>query len=627
MRGLYVILTVFLMLIFYRPVFSQDYTALELSHHPRLFLSEEDFSSLKLRVSSASESDSVLISLHELILERANTIGLDSNPIEYKYDESGLRLLHRSREALQRILLCSYAYRFSGETKYLRHAISDLDVVCSFPTWNAERHFLDAAEMALAVAVGYDWLYDNLPGYIKERAFKALNEFAFQPSANPDWSGFYYSEGNWNQVCNAGLVAGSIATYEKSDTTAQRIISDAITTNSRIMGKIYSPDGNYPEGPGYWSYGNMFEAILLTELEDVFGRDFGISNTLGFANTANYKEFTVRPGGKVFNYSDNMDALLPSYPLWYFAKRFGDTSVLNSEVALLSQGKYEDVEEVRVLPLLMAYALKIGPIRDKQTKSSVYFGRGTTPVLMAKGNSSLDGSEYYLGVKAGTTTTSHSHMDCGSFVYDAFGHNWAIDLNRQEYVEVENIASAHFGNFWDLSQNALRWKFLRMNNRFHNTITINDTDHYVKGKTEIIRVIDTLGYRGAVIDMTQLFKGQAQTVIREVVINANGELKVTDTVSALDTLDADIRFSMVTPSDVCHYSEGLLLSQDNTTLSLTCESEDTPIIYNIWSTDPKGYDYIFSEEESSNPGAMVCGYNARVEKGKTAVFTTVLQKL
>lgn len=601
---------------------SQSYQGHSLAAHPRLFLSGDDFNSIE----TSSQSRAYVEILHDLIMHRADSIGLSSSPIEYKFDASGRRLLHRSREALTRISLCAYAYRLTKEHKYLSHAINDLNTVCSFPSWNAEKHFLDAGEMSLAVAIGYDWLYDELPQDTKDNIVNALDKYAFKPAADPDAAWFYYSEGNWNQVCNSGLVAGALATYEACDTVAQRIISDAIISNRKIMKDIYYPSGCYSEGPGYWSYGNMFQVILLSELESALGTDFGLSETEGFDKTLLYKQFTYRPVRKSFNYSDNNDTLTPAYPLWYFADRFNKPSLVDYEIALMTFDDYSTPEEVRVLPLLMRYALHMEDTSSLEDKGHIYSSDGVTPLVMVRGNWNSDRNDFYLGVKGGSPTGSHTHMDGGSFVYDAFGRTWAMDMGRQEYAELELICNSKGGDFWNMATGSLRWQFLKMNNRGHNTITINDKDFDVKGKAELIETIDTGDKWGAVMDLSTLYKGQASKVIRKITISKKGSLTIVDTVTADEMVDADIRWSFVTPASPSIRSKGIVLENDGVKVRLRTKSSAS-LNYEMFSSDPSDYHTAVSDEEAKNPDISICGFSARVEKGKTAVFTTVLKKL
>jgi hypothetical protein len=70
-------------------------------------------------------------------------------------------LLQVSRESLRRIFYLSYAWRLTHKKKFLDRGEDELLTASRFQDWNPS-HFLDVAEMTMAVAIGYDWLYNDL---------------------------------------------------------------------------------------------------------------------------------------------------------------------------------------------------------------------------------------------------------------------------------------------------------------------------------------------------------------------------------------------------------------------------------------------------------------------------------
>lgn len=682
--------------------------------HPRLFLSDRDFDEIRARVANpgtgdhASPHQTALAAMHELIMARAATAGLSDTPLSMKYDAGGLRMLDTSRSALERILLCSYAYRFSGERRFLDHAACDLRAVCSFSDWNADRHFLDTAEMALAVGIGYDWLYDELCEDDRSAIISALERNAFAPAADEDTAWFYYAEGNWNQVCNAGLAAAALAIQgdrqqdidaEKRDSTVQSIIDDAIWSNRRAMQAIYSPSGCYVEGPNYWNYGNAFQVLLLTLLEQTFGSDFGLSETPGFRESAYYRTMvrrhpaTVRrpsstdripaaadrwpsstdrrPAGHIFNYSDNVDEFKPAYALWYFADRFGDESLVSDELEMLlgsrtadeaggsswtgtdgwSGIRYDESSEVRLLPLFMKYLLRGGPGGASQAQAvgpevhtgasgtsahpQIYINRGRPGILEDMPLMIVKGSDYYLGVKGGSPTANHAHMDGGSFVYDAFGQVWAIDPDRDSYQELEAECKRLGGDFWDMSQESVRWQMPGMNNRSHSTITVNDRDFNVKGKAELTGTILSDGKDGAakattsrseaaesgktakasdgaILNLSSLYEGELADAERRISVDGNGNLTVEDRLTALPGKDADIRWSFVTPAEVTVSRRGIRLRSGGS----MDRNEGTMVLLRTKSKTRVTY----REFPSGSETYRICGFEAKVREGKTVVF-------
>jgi hypothetical protein len=116
-------------------------------------------SKAKRRPSKRSvKSSPVWGKMHQAIVDECDKI-IPLPPIERI--QIGRRLLDKSREALRRIFYLSYAYRTTGEVKYAERAEKEMVYIAGFSDWNPS-HFLDVAEMTMAMAIGYDWLFDQL---------------------------------------------------------------------------------------------------------------------------------------------------------------------------------------------------------------------------------------------------------------------------------------------------------------------------------------------------------------------------------------------------------------------------------------------------------------------------------
>lgn len=595
-----------------------DFSHLTSQNHPRLLLDDEEFETLRLRI--AEDRTGTLKMLNDLAIGIADKSAFNDIPIEHKYDATNLRILNSSRYALRRIWNCSYAYRMTGESKYLEKAEEDILTVCSFPDWNAHKHFLDAGEMSAAVGLAYDWLYHDLKPETKSLMVRKLKEYAFDPAADDDVNQFYNMLHNWNQVCNGGLVTAALATYEECDTTARRLVTDAMRTNRITMEHCYSPDGNYAEGPAYWNYGTLYQALLLKVLKDALGTDLGLGGTEGFDKTARYMLYVYGANGRFFNYSDNSESSSPSYPLWYFADKLNDPSLLYNELRLLREGEFGKTDSDRMLPLVLSFAYKFDfndvPLPD----GHVFFGRGKTPVVMVRGDWSATETDRFLGIKGGTPSSNHSHMDGGEIVYDAYGVRWFKDMGPQSYQTVENAISAKGGDFWSMQQGSLRWKLFRMNNRQHSTITINDTDHRTTGRAELVDVIDAADGRGATFDLTTLFGDQAANVTRTAVLVDDSYLRIEDSVTAHEARDARVRVTFVTPAEVELRDDCIVLRRDGRMLTL--KTEGSGVAYRQWPADPKAYDSPLRQYDIPDPEARLCGFEAVVPAGEKAVFVT-----
>src|SRR6202023_3333246 len=67
----------------------------------------------------------------------------------------GRRLWDKSREALRGLFFLSYAYRTTRDPKYLQRGEKEMLAIAAFSDWHPP-HFLDVAELTMAMAIGYD---------------------------------------------------------------------------------------------------------------------------------------------------------------------------------------------------------------------------------------------------------------------------------------------------------------------------------------------------------------------------------------------------------------------------------------------------------------------------------------
>ena len=589
-----------------------DYTKLTQSNHPRIMLTEETVGTIKSQVAAG---DMAVKKLHEIIINAANAY-LRAAPLTYTL--VGVRLLDTSNAANEQITCLSYAWRLTGDTRYRDKAISVMETVCDFPDWNAPTHFLDAGEMAYGVGIGYDWLYDQLTVEQRRKIVTALDKYAFRNAINKKWNlNFYESPTNWNQVCNGGLVTAALACYEDCLNDARTIISNGTESNLRMVKQMYEPDGNYPEGYAYWGYGSSYQCLLLASLESCLGYDFEINNVKGWSKTGEWILFMECMNNRCFNYSDGAPSSTPRAPLWYLASRLKKPSLLYVELKKLYSGKYPTGGINKYLPMVITYASKIGTGNIEPPTEHFWKGGGENPVALVHGDWSFTDTDMMLGIKAGRCDYSHGHMDVGSFVYDAMGVNWSVDLGLQDYNSMA-AAAASAGRSSGYEQTSMRWDFFRYNNFNHSTITINGAKHLVSARVPISEVYNTEGRMGVKINMTSAVSDQCRSAFRTVTYENNRNLVVTDEISAMLNSSAKLRWTMVTLAVPTIEENRIKLTSGIKTMYLkVSNSLDTRVTFKTWSTVGQSYD-------APNDGYYECGFEATVTSGKTCTFTTIL---
>ncbi len=149
--------------------------AAELMPHPRLWWPAGGEAKVKERLAV----DPLAKAMHEDVVRHADKL-LGSPTCRHELPD-GKRLLAQSRKAIYHVMYTAWAWRMTGEQKYFDRCVAELDAVCAFPDWNPP-HFLDTAEMATAVATGYDWLWPKLSAEQRQRYVRAIVDKALIPA-------------------------------------------------------------------------------------------------------------------------------------------------------------------------------------------------------------------------------------------------------------------------------------------------------------------------------------------------------------------------------------------------------------------------------------------------------------
>ncbi|MDD6150923.1 MAG: heparinase II/III family protein [Bacteroidales bacterium] len=595
-----------------------DCSRLTARNHPRLFLNAEEFKHHKKVIYKGGYASE----LHALLMKVAAREVENESPLEYKRDASGKRILYVSNAALTRISALAYAYRFTGNKAYLRKAEWNMNAVCDFPDWNPS-HFLDPSEMALAVAIGFDWLYGKLSGELQSKAASRLAEYALEEAVHGQGQHVFKRAGNWNQVCIASMTAAAIATYELNPELSMEVFRRGLEGNRPAAEAIYSPDGAFPEGPGYWEYGTCFQEMLILLYEGAFGTDFGLCDTPGFSKTGLFKAFSRNAAGHVFNYSDSSDRLVPSPGIWYLAWKFGTPEILCDELQFLSSDAYM---ADRRLFLAVVTASRLDNVKISAPKQRLYVSQGRNPILIAKAG--WGKNDLYLGLKGGSASVGHSHLDVGSFVFDAYGTRWVADYYVRNYQKYENMCkdmNIPLKEFSNVRQGSLRWKLFIYNNRQHSTLTVNDHDHVAAGFASVEDSWDEGGKLGGRVGLSGIFEGDLQSASRSASIVDDSYLEIIDSLQALQTTPAKVRFTIVTPvKPLVKEGEGIVLNDGSTTMVLNCDAPGA--VFKIWSSNPKDYDSPTAPYEDKIKGHWICGYEYELSEGSSVSVRTTICK-
>ena len=569
--------------------------------HPRILMLAGEEQQIKSNIAA----DPVWAKMHQsIIAECDNMVPL---PVSERIVE-GRRLLGVSREVLRRVFYLSYAYRMTGQEAYAGRAEREMLAVSAFSDWNPS-HFLDVAEMTMALAIGYDWLYDRLSPTTRDIIKTAILRHGLDPSLNSDIARFLTASHNWNQVCNAGLTFGALAVFEELPELSKMIIDRAVETIHQPM-KAYAPDGVYPEGYGYWDYGTSFNVMFISALEKIWQTDFALSQRRGFMQSAAYITHMIGATGNCFNFADNgLGGDMHPVMFWFAAKTKDSPVLWNQRKYIQSDRKFT---YDRLLPAVMIWGSGIRMADIGQPKDLMWAGRGQVPVALMR-TSWTDPRAIYVGFKGGSGRSNHGHMDVGSFVMEADGVRWASDFGPQDYNSLETKGI----DLWSHAQNSDRWQVFRYNNYVHNTLTINNQLHFVDGFADMVSWSPTTAFMNAIVDMSKVFDGQLSQSLRGVAIVNGQYVAVRDELTASDK-EATVRWTMLTSAEASIKGKNTIeLKKDGKKLTLQVV-EPAQATMKTWSTaSPHDYD-------APNPGTVLVGFEVKVPAHTKA---TLLVKL
>jgi len=192
-------------------------------------------------------------------------------------------------------------------------------------------------------------------------------------------------------------------------------------------------------------------------------------------------------------------------------------------------------------------------------------------------------------------------MDTGSFVLDADGQRWAVDLGAEGYYGIESRGM----NLWDRSQNSDRWKIFRQQNKGHSTLVIDDKLQIAAGRAEVVDFSSDPESPHTVVDLTPVYKGQAESIHRGVVLLPSREVLIQDELSGLKS-GSRVRWAMITPGDP-DKPDGprLVLRKDGASISLAIHRpQETPSWRIIDTSRPQ------NEWDSPNRGTCTVAFEA-----------------
>lgn len=516
--------------------------------HPRLIFLDEDIDELKKTITRDP-----VARIYYLRLQRAAEQSL-AEPVILR--ENLVGTLHGTaiQRMVKRVYTLALLYRLDGDQRWAVRASKEMLAAARFVDWNPDDD-LDIAEMSNAMAIVYDWLYDTLSTNDREEIRQAIVNKGLRPALQAYRSKAWWTQVNMNHnpVSNGGAAIAALAVADTDPDISREVL--AIALANIPYGLVpYAPDGAGWEGPGYWEFGTRYLILTIAALESSLGTDFGLGSSLGLSKTGLYRVNVVGPTGALFNNDDSgpNEAWNGDDPsLFWLSRRYGQPLLAwaGREAAV---GRLGQATSVSALDLM--WYDSSGSLDDLKRNPLDVFYQGDKAIALLR-SAWADKEALFVGFKGGNNKVIHAHLDQGTFVFDAMGQRWALDLGSDTYE-----LPGYFGS--------LRWTYYRLNTQGHNTLTFNGQNQDPKAIARLVAVGSTPDTAFAVADLTAAYvvSGSKRVQRGIALVDNRSRMIVQDEIEL--TRPADIVWAMHTRAEIDIQGNRAVLTQGGAKLEI-----------------------------------------------------------
>jgi hypothetical protein len=492
-------------------------------------------------------------------------------------------------KAIYRMGLLGALHYCDGDLKWQDKGMQELIALTdkvSFRDWHPE--LIDnVADMVVATCLGYDWFYAALNAqqkteirtYLAQKGIDALIahlEGEPIPETAKGVSGGQAepvkAKGGTKKAANkeddklppdskhmaaaSALLIAAICMVDDDPAIAKK----AADAGSKVFGKgleRFAPAGVWPEGLQAGEDVMDYIAMLAQSRKAAAGNDLGISLVEGIPQFGVARMHLIGPSGQTFNFGDSQGAA--STRPWIATWLCG----------------------VHGNPGIRAVAAS-----GKQAVSSSYFGQvghflyynphaagdGTADSLdyslpggvIAATRSGWEKADYFIAVKGGDNSDHTAQLDIGSFVLEAGGQRWGIELG----VDSERATGLEVKPGGDRTK---RFELYLENTLGQNTLVI-DGNQDLEAKAKVLVGASSLEKGLAVVDMTDAYGKAAKDVHRgALVVRGTKPYAVIQDDLVIKTTQT-ITWSMHTKAEIAADGAKATLTQGGKTLIATIVS-------------------------------------------------------
>jgi hypothetical protein len=427
---------------------SADYIRTVLKTRPRLIHAAAGWAALKGMVAADPLAAKILANLKaggEKVLEAPELTRIFG-------EQTGT--VTPGSKAMFRMATLGALHFIDGDPRWRERGIREMVAItdpATFQNWYVDEPMV-TADFLIAASLGYDYFKDGMTAkqvtesrtYMVEKGIGALaarlKGDPIPESAKGKAAGSADTktkapakgapkkqeeeEPNAEHMAAASALLIAAICLSDDDVSAAR---QAVDAAGKVFGKgmqLFAPAGIWPEGMEAGEQVLDYAIMVMQTLKANANTDFGFSLLEGLPQAGLARIHLVGPTGQLFNYGDTAGAAL-TRP-WVSTWLAGVHGNMGAKALTAGSAPGPDTALFNLAGHLMYYNAHAAG--DGIAESMDY---GIPGGQMATMRSAWDNSAYYVAVKGGDNGIRTSQLDLGTFVLDAAGKRWAIELGGE----------------------------------------------------------------------------------------------------------------------------------------------------------------------------------------------------
>lgn len=469
--------------------------------HPYIIATKDKIERIK---EYAFGKDEILTTQYALIKEDADAC-LGRNIRTLPDNTSSQSYIGDAINSWYDVMHLSLTYLVGGDERYAERAYKQAEYFCNLKTWGTFQ-YIDNVQVAFAVALCYDWLYDWLDDSQKECLVNGLRKLHLdtvsdllknpsKPAYNDSFYRWFFSNNNHTLMDNSLTFIAALAIAETDIDFAAELMAGNLKNLESPFAKWY-PDSAWFEGITYWNFAGPYTTRLLLSMQTAFGHCFGYDEIDCLVNVADFPIYTQSDLGG-FVWGDSFQDHDVISPIMYCM------GSLKKDVGLM---KYS-LENCKVTTSSEAvFALCYDPDIDYNEDAFFSLDKLFRNVDIVTMRDTFDGEQStWAAMGVQEIRPNNGMANCGSLGFDALGEHWIMNAGRETYYD----------NYWDFD--GARWTYYRTRAEAKSCLVINPSAYCGQNidAHDTINVFESAdGGAFAITDLTETYLGQANSYKR-----------------------------------------------------------------------------------------------------------------